>query len=817
VFSILKKEIISYLSSLVAYITIGVFLLALGLFLWVFPELKILPGSNILDYGYAGLESLFSIAPYLFMFLIPAVTMRSLAEERREGTIEMLLTRPLTDWQIVLGKYLASLLIVFFALLPTLIYYYSVYTLGDPRGNIDTGGVIGSYIGLFLLGSAFCAIGLFASSITKNQVIAFIIATFLCFIIYIGFDLIGGLFYSSEKLSFLQNLNIETLGITDHYESVSRGVLDTRDLTYFIILTGLFICLTLFVLIRQRKKSLRGNDARFCAYVLGALLVVGILSSITFTRIDFTKEKRFTLSKISRHIMDTLKGPVRVVVYFKGDNFSASMKRLQRGTRDMLSDLQAYSHGNLQFEFVDPLSYIQALSDTDQKAAYDSLERKGIIGQSKTIKTDNGVTQMLIFPEALVSYDGHFIAVNLLQSRVGLSEEEVYNNSIQNLEYAFSSAIKKITSGGKPIIAFAEGDHELSDLQLNDAMKSLSDGYQIGRINLKSIPFNFLAKIKLLVIDKPDAAFTELEKFKIDQYIMRGGQVLWAIDQVNADLDSLRGHSEEEMSFPKQLNLDDQLFTYGVRINYDLVADTHCAQIPITTGDAGGQPQIQMVPWPYYPLFIPSSKNPIVKNLDAIKGEFTNSIDTLGIKNVKKTVLLSSSSNNKKLSAPHIISLQAIEQEPTGKEFNNPPQTVAVLLEGKFISDFLNRPAPDSLKGKVQTLPQSLPTKMIVISDGDIFKNDIGADGSPFPLGYDHYMNQQFGNKNLLLNIADYMTDDSGLITLRTKEVKIRLLDTTRIRAEKLYWQLLNNILPLALLLTFAIFQHYIRKRKYAY
>jgi ABC-2 type transport system permease protein len=515
--------------------------------------------------------------------------------------------------------------------------------------------------------------------------------------------------------------------------------------------------------------------------------------------------------------MDTLNGPVRVVVYFKGDNFSPSMKRLQGATKDMLSDLQAYSHGKLAFEFVDPLAFIKALPDSNQKAAYDSLAVKGIVGQSKSIKTDNGLTQMLIFPEALVSYDNRFIAVNLLQSHIFLSDEEVYNNSIQNLEYAFSSAIKKITSGGKPIIAFAEGDHELSDLQLNDAMKSLSDGYQIGRINLKNIPFNFLTKVKLLVIDKPDTAFTELEKFKIDQYIMRGGRVLWAIDQVNADLDSLRGHSEEEMSFPRQLNLDDQLFTYGIRINYDLIADLNCAQIPVTTGDAGGQPQIQMVQWPYYPLFMPLSKHPVVKNLDAIKGEFASSIDTLGIKNVTKTVVLSSSPYNKKLSAPHIISLEAIEQEPTGKDFHNPPQTVAVLLEGKFISDFLNRPVPDSLKGKVQPLPQSEPTKMVVISDGDVFKNDIGTDGSPFPLGYDHYMRQDFGNKNLLLNIADYLTDDSGLIALRTKEVQIRLLDTTRIRAEKLYWQLLNNILPLALLLTFAIFQHYIRKRKYAY
>jgi ABC-2 type transport system permease protein len=324
-------------------------------------------------------------------------------------------------------------------------------------------------------------------------------------------------------------------------------------------------------------------------------------------------------------------------------------------------------------------------------------------------------------------------------------------------------------------------------------------------------------KVKLLVIPKPDTAFTELEKFKIDQYIMRGGRVLWAIDEVNAELDSLRNHGGQGMSFPKQLNLEDQLFTYGVRINYDLIADISCAQIPIVTGNAGGQPQIQMVPWLYYPIFMPLSKNPIVKNLDGIKGEFVSTIDTLAIKNVKKIVLLASSPYSKKLNAPHIISLQAIEQEPQPKDFQNKPQIVAVLLQGRFKSDFLNRPEPAGLQEPVQQLPESKPTRMIVISDGDILKNDIGSDGSPYPLGYDHYMRQDFGNKNFLLNIADYMTDDSGLIALRTKEVKIRLLSRARIRSEKLYWQLINNIIPLALLLIFAIFQHYIRKRKYAH
>jgi len=801
VLSILKKEITSYLSSLVAYVTIGVFLLVLGLFLWVFPE------SSILDYGYAGLDSLFSTAPYLFMFLIPAITMRSLAEERREGTFELLLTRPLADWQIVLGKYLACLVLVLFALVPTLVYYYSVYQLGASKGNIDTGGVIGSYIGLFLLGGSFTAIGLFASSISKNQIIAFTIAVFLCFFFYSGFD-------SLSQMLALQSLNLQDLGITEHYQSVSRGVLDTRDLTYFIIVIGLFICLTLVALIRQQQKSL--NDKKLIG-TLVFLIGIYIISGSTFTRFDFTKEKRFTMSPVTRDIMKKLHNPVRVVVYLQGSNFPAELRRLQRATRDILIDLRAYSDDHVQFEFVDPTAGIKGLSDEQQKAIYDSLEAKGIVGQNQTVKTDNGVSEMLIFPQALVQYKGRQIAVNLLQSQIGLSDEEVANNSIQNLEYAFSSAIKKVTANGRPIIGFTEGHHELTDLQLNYAMKALADGYQVGRINLSTIPFGFLMKLNLLVIPKPDAKFSEAEKFKLDQYIMRGGRVLWAIDQVNAEMDSLQKHGAEQMSFPKQLELDDQLFTYGVRINYDLIADMRCAQIPISTGDVGGQPQIQLLPWLYYPVFIPSSKHPLVKNLDGIRGEFASTIDTLAIKNVKKTVLLESSPYNKKISAPHIISLQAVEKEPDVKEFQNAPKIAAVLLEGKFKSDFLNRPVPEGITEKIPEIAQSVPTKMIVIGDGDILKNQVSADGTPYPLGYDHYTRQTFGNKNFLLNIADYMTDDSGLISLRMKEVKIRLLDRPRIRTEKLYWQILNNALPLGLLVIFAIFQHYLRKRKYAH
>lgn len=797
-YSILKKEITSYLSSLVAYVTIGVFLLVLGLFLWVFPD------SSILDYGYAGLDSLFSTAPYLFMFLIPAITMRSLAEERKEGTFELLLTRPVTDGQIVSGKFFACVLLVLFALLPTLVYYYSVYQLGTPKGNIDTGAVIGSYIGLFLLGSAFAAIGLFASSVSKNQIIAFTIAVFLSFFFYSGFD-------SLSTLLSLQNLGLQHLGITEHYQSVSRGVLDTRDLGYFVCLSALFIWFTLLVIKIQRQKT-AGKKGLISG--LGFIISIGIISSIAFTRFDFTTEKRFTISKISRGILDSLPKEVKVTVYLQGDNFPAGFKRLQGATRDMLNDLQAYSHGKLQFNFADPL---KGLSNDQQQQTIQDLVSRGVEPTNLSVKTDNGLTQKLIIPFAMVAADGKEIPVKLLLTRIGLSDAEQLNNSIQNLEYAFSSAIKKVTSGGKPRIGFTEGHNELTDVQLNDAMKSLSDGFETDRLDLRTIPFSLLEKIKLLVIPKPDKPFTELEKFKLDQFVMRGGRVLWIIDQVSAELDSLRGHGGEQLSFNKQLNLDDQLFVYGVRINYDLIADMNCAQIPVATGNVGGQAQIQNVPWLFYPVLVPLSKHPVVKNLDGIRTEFISTIDTIGSKGTKKTILLTSSPYNKKFNTPYMLSLQALEQEPDPKTFLNPPKTVGVLLEGKFKSDFINRPLPEGLKEKIESLPESKSTKMIVISDGDVFKNQVGNDGSPFPLGYDHYTQQSYGNKNLLLNIADYLTDDSGLIALRTKEIQIRLLDRARIRSEKLYWQVINNVIPLAFVLIFAIFQHYIRKRKYAH
>lgn len=560
---------------------------------------------------------------------------------------------------------------------------------------------------------------------------------------------------------------------------------------------------------KQKKK-----DITQLVLVLFVIVVINVLSQYAFTRIDFTKEKRYSLSQISINILQNLKKPVKVTVYLEGE-FPSGFKRLRNATKDLLSDYKAYAGTNLTFEFIDPA---EGKNPEEQQAFFDELSQIGIEPTNLSVNTESGLTQKVIFPAAMVAVEGKEIPVKLLQTRIGLSPEEVLNNSIQNLEYAFSLAIKKASSGGKPRVGFTEGHGELSDLQLQDAMKSLADGYEAGRINLSEITFAGLDKLKVMVIAKPATAFTELEKYKIDQFLMRGGKIIWSIDQVSADLDSMRRTAGgEQLAFQNKLNIDDQLFTYGVRINYDLIGDMNCGQIPVNVGAVGDQPQIQMVPWLFYPIIMPVSTHPLVKNLDGIKTEFVNTIDTIATKDVRKTNILTTSPYNRELQAPTIISLNMIEETPDPKLFQSEPKAVGVLLEGFFKSNFLNRAIPDGVTTAEETVSKSKLTKMLVFSDGDVFKNQISEkDGSIFPLGYDRYSQQSFGNKNFLLNAVDYLTDDSGLITLRSKEIKLRLLDKGKLVEQKTTWQLINMIIPLIMLVVFGIFQHIYRRRKYA-
>jgi len=542
------------------------------------------------------------------------------------------------------------------------------------------------------------------------------------------------------------------------------------------------------------------------------LALLNIAAQYAYTRFDFTRERRFTLNPKTKEVLAKANQPVNITVFLNGDLPSA-FKRLQRATSDLLNDYKANSSVKIKVVFTDPL---EGLAQEEQDTVVQHLYQIGIEPTSLNVKNEAGFTQKNIFPMAIVQSGDKQIPVKLLQTlNAAGGYEENINNSIQNLEYVFSSAIKKVTTGENPRIGFTEGNGEPADVYLSDAMKSLSDSYEVGRVDLNLISKQGLDKLKILFITKPQKELSEAVKYKINYFVMNGGRVVWSIDQVSADLDSLQG-SGEQLAFNNKLNLDDMLFMYGARINYNLITDLNCAEIPVAMG-GGQQKDIQMAPWIYYPVLIPDTSVSLVKNIDGIRTEFLSSVDTIGVRGVRKTVILRSSDFNLVYSTPKVLSLQTIAVAPDQRAYAHPPQNAALLLEGSFPSVFLNRAVPAGITENYPLPAESKSTKMIVIGDGDIFKNQVSSrDGSVFPLGFDRYTQRTFGNKALLLNIADYLSSDDNLIELRNKQVRIRLLDKQLLREGKTKWQLINLILPLLLLISFAIFQHYYRKYKYA-
>ncbi|MNK09120.1 ABC-type uncharacterized transport system [compost metagenome] len=561
---------------------------------------------------------------------------------------------------------------------------------------------------------------------------------------------------------------------------------------------------------RNKEQGIKSKIFKVLVFAL-VLVLLNVLVQFAYTRIDFTKEKRFTLTEKTKETLKENKNDVIVTVFLDGDMPSA-FKRLRNATKDMLADYKAYSKVNFKVVFINPIS---GLTVNEQDTVIQHLYEMGIRPTNINIKTDAGFAEKLVFPMALIESNGKRMPVKLLQNLGGEASnyDESINNSIKNLEYVFTSSLKKVISGYNPRIGFTEGNGEPSDNYLYDAMNTLSDSYVVGRVNLDSMTKQGLDSLKMLIVAKPLKAFTEAQKYKINYFVMKGGHVLWSIDQVRMDLDSLRS-GKSFLAGNNNLNLDDMLFEYGARVNYDIIADVNCAEIPIATGGPRGD--IQMAPWLYYPVLLPDTSNSVVKNLDNIKAEFASTVDTIGSKNVNKRIILSTSPYNKVYTSPKMFNLQMVEEEPTQKEFTSAPKSVGVLLEGSFKSVFLNRPVPEGIREKFDLPAQSKPAKMIVLGDGDVFRNQVSADGSPFPLGFDRYTQQNFGNKALLLNIVDYFTNEDNLIALRNKEVTVRPLDKTLVRTEKVKWQLINTVLPILLLICFAIFQHYYRKHKYA-
>jgi ABC-2 type transport system permease protein len=553
-------------------------------------------------------------------------------------------------------------------------------------------------------------------------------------------------------------------------------------------------------------------------FLLIVLIGFNYLASVVHTRIDLTQEKRYTLSPATKKLIKGLHDKVTVTVFLSGD-MPAGFKKLSNSTKEMLQEFKELGGSNIQFKFEKPG---EGLSDTAKEKMQLHLDSLGLKPTNIKVQAKAGEAQeeRLVYPGALIKYRDREVAIDLLQGQDMMGGIQSLNNAEALLEYKMARSIQKITADTVPAIGYLVGNGEPLTYNVFDLIdRTLRQEYRFGFVPIDSVPV-IPAVFDALVIVKPTTPFNEKQKLKIDQYIMQGGKVFWLIDKLYAEMDSLMRSHSDFVAYDRNLNLDDQLFKYGVRINGDLLQDLQCDKIPLVVGNYGNQPQMQLVPWPYFPTLSSYSNNPIAKNLDNVLSIFPNSIDTVK-NNVRKTVLLASSERSRTLSTPAIVTLNSIKTEEDKKTFNQPFVPVAVLLEGRFSSLYTNRLSSgmlDTLAGLYKQ-PFRAATekegKMIVVSDADIVANVVTANEGPLPMGYNQFTNYQYANKDFFLNCIQYLTDSSGILETRSKDFTLRLLDPAKTEDDRVKWQLLSIGLPVVLVLLFGAVYQAVRKKKY--
>ncbi len=574
----------------------------------------------------------------------------------------------------------------------------------------------------------------------------------------------------------------------------------------------------------SKKPNLRRAALINLMLIIVLAVLVNSLSVFLFKRFDLTAEKRFTLNEHTVKLIEDLDDIVYVKVYLDGE-LPSGYQRLRNATREMLDEFRAYNK-NVEYEFINPS---EATDEKERKAVYRQLLKDGLRYTTPVEKQEAGMTQRLIWPGALITYRNKTIPLQLLQSKTYRTEDEMISRSVSDLEYELTNTIRKLRTTMKPSIAFIEGHGEYDTLKTFDITNALREYYIVERLRIdsqlnclvnraeKGDTMVFYPRYKAIVIAGPDSAFSEKDKFIIDQYLMRGGRVLWLFDRVNASMDSL-GRQSSALVYPRELNLDDMLLRYGVRVNANLLMDLRSASIPLVTGQVGNQPRMSLFRWFYFPLSLPMSNHPVVNNLNAIRFEFASSIDTLMAPGIRKTVLLAGSKRSQLINTPARISLNILREEPDPSMYTKSNVPLAVLLEGRFESHFRNFRNDLRNDKRIGFLPVAQkPGGMIVIGDADVIRNTYNTTTRQIvPLGYDKYTRELFGNLDFLVNCINYLCDDSGLISVRSRNVEVRLLDEARIKSEKLSLNMINVGAPVVVFLLIGLILLYIRKRKYA-
>jgi ABC-2 type transport system permease protein len=550
--------------------------------------------------------------------------------------------------------------------------------------------------------------------------------------------------------------------------------------------------------------------------VLVALIIVNVVSTSVHGRLDLTAEKRFTLSQPTKQLMRNLPEQVNVTVLLDGD-LPSGFRKLRNSTQEMLQQYKELGRSKIAVTFSKPG---EGMNDTTKNAFLDSLVKLGIKPYNIKAQTKEGEgnEERLIFPAALVAYKGRTIPIDLLSGQGSMLDENSINRAEATLEYKFSNAIRKITQDTVPLIGYMIGNGEPLSYNVYDLVNTLKRDYAFRFFPVDSFP-TIPPVFDAMIVCKPTRGFDDSTKFKIDQYVMHGGKILWMIDNLYAEMDSLQRTQNDFIAFDRGLKLEDLFFKYGVRINQDLVQDLNADRIPSVVGNQGGKPQMQLLPWPYFPLLSNYTNHPIAKNLDYVLTQFPNSIDTVKSPGIKKTVLLATSAESRSLVTPAKVSWNSIQSEADLRTFNQKNIPVAVLLEGQFKSLYANRVTTEQnalLQGAGEKFTaQSPDSKMIVIADGDIGLNPISQTDGPLAVGTNMYTKFTYANREFLENCITYLLDNSGILETRGKDYTLRLLDKKKIETEKVKWQVANIVLPIAVVCLFASIFQYVRKRKY--
>lgn len=774
--AIFFKELRHFFSTTIGYVFLSAFILVSGISLWF------LHGSqNIIDSGFASLDAFFEIAPWLLLILIPAISMQSFAEEKKLGTLELLLTKPVSHDKLVFGKFLGVLAIVILALLPTVIYILGINALRNENHAIDFGLIFSAYIALILLGGTYAAIGILASTLSSNQTITLILGIASCLFAYSGFT-----FFNELE----SGIALDQLGLAYHYNRINQGVLDSRDILYFVIIIFILLKITSLLI----AKNSNSNQLKKKGIKIVIAITLLLLANWKYQRLDLTKNQRFSLSDTTKETLLKVTNPIAIDVLLEG-NLPSEFKQLQRETKQLL-ETYAAQNPNIKFSFINPLEPVEIREQNLKE-----LQRLGLTPAEVSTQFEGILKKEVVVPWAMAYLKNKTVKIPLLQNGLGSTTNERISSSVGKLEYAFTDAIKQLTEGKTKKVAILKGNGQLDDIYIADYIKTIQKHYRVAPFTLDSTainPLNTLEKLKefdLIINAKPTETFTEKEKLVLDQYLLTGKPQMHLIDMVIADKDSIFNTSQQKsLAWYRDLKLNDFFFAYGARIEPQLIDDLYGAPLILAKGN-DSKTEYVPYPWGYNILTQYSSASNLTSNLPPIKCDFANPIGTLK-NSIQKTVLLQSSPFTKLLGVPFEMNIKNSLTPKPKEYYTNGTQDIGVLLEGEFKSCYDQRILPFKM---TNYLTKGKASKLLVISDGDIIKNEVQQQ-QPMELGFDPIARKTYGNKDFLSNAAHYLLGNEGLVKLKAKQLIIPTLDLEKVHEQKSFWQWLCLLLPLALI-----------------